>query len=114
MARKRWQGLSGWWRAASSDTAADDRAKESTDRVRDASAETSSYSVTQSADAENVSESPSTRSRKPEPRDFDSTDPELLEFLAADIEPAAADPEFKRKLRDQLWTLIQSNQMPRQ
>jgi len=45
---------------------------------------------------------------------FDPTDEELMEFLAADNEPVEADPEFKRKLRDQLWTLIQGSEMTRQ
>ena len=44
----------------------------------------------------------------------DPTDEELMEFLAADYEPVAADPEFKRKLRDQLWTLVQGNELTRQ
>jgi hypothetical protein len=46
--------------------------------------------------------------------EIDSTDEELMEFLAADHEPVAADPEFKRKLRDQLWTLVQGNELTRQ
>jgi hypothetical protein len=37
-----------------------------------------------------------------------------MEFLAADYEPDEADPEFKRKLRDQLWTLVQGNELTRQ
>ncbi len=45
---------------------------------------------------------------------LDPTDEELMEFLAADNEPVEADPEFKRKLRDQLWTLVQGNEMTRQ
>ncbi len=32
---------------------------------------------------------------------------ELLEFLAADHDPAAADPAFREQLRDQLWALVQ-------
>ena len=45
---------------------------------------------------------------------IDPTDEELMEFLAADYEAVEADPEFKRKLRDQLWTLVQRNQLTRQ
>jgi hypothetical protein len=45
---------------------------------------------------------------------IDPTDEELMEFLAADHEPVEADPEFKRKLRDQLWTLVQGNELTRQ
>jgi hypothetical protein len=44
----------------------------------------------------------------------DETAEELAAFLAADHEPVEADPEFKRKLRDQLWTLVQGNEMTRQ
>lgn len=46
--------------------------------------------------------------------EVDDDDEELAAFLAADYEPVEADPEFKRKLRDQLWSLIQSNEMTRQ
>lgn len=31
---------------------------------------------------------------------------ELLEFLAADYDPAFADPAFKEELRDELWALV--------
>ena len=33
---------------------------------------------------------------------------ELREFLEADLIDAPVDPEFKEKLREQLWTLLQS------
>lgn len=61
------------------------------------------YSAPQLADG------PPTDSYESEP-----TAEELMEFLAADFEPDEADPEFKRKLRDELWTLVQQNQMTRQ
>jgi hypothetical protein len=32
---------------------------------------------------------------------------ELLEFLAADYDPASADPVFRERLRDELWALVQ-------
>jgi len=34
-------------------------------------------------------------------------DGELLEFLEADADPAAADPEFRERLREELWGLVQ-------
>lgn len=33
-------------------------------------------------------------------------DPELLDFLSADIAPVSADPEFKERLREQLWAMV--------
>jgi hypothetical protein len=33
---------------------------------------------------------------------------ELLEFLEADQLPVDADPEFRERLRSELWTLVQS------
>jgi hypothetical protein len=33
---------------------------------------------------------------------------ELLEFLEADVLPIEADPEFRERLRSELWTLLQS------
>jgi len=34
-------------------------------------------------------------------------DEELLEFLEADVDPIPADPEFRERLREQLWGLVQ-------
>ncbi|MFK7894265.1 MAG: hypothetical protein AB8G23_00415 [Myxococcota bacterium] len=31
---------------------------------------------------------------------------ELLEFLAADLDPVPADPVFREKLRDDLWEMV--------
>jgi hypothetical protein len=33
---------------------------------------------------------------------------ELLEFLEADQLPVEADPEFRERLRGELWSLVQS------
>ncbi|MEM9175105.1 MAG: hypothetical protein AAGC67_07710 [Myxococcota bacterium] len=33
-------------------------------------------------------------------------DPELLDFLAADVDPVPADPAFRERLRDELWDMI--------
>jgi hypothetical protein len=43
--------------------------------------------------------------------DFDEF--ELLEFLAADLDPVPADPRFKRELAEQLWDLVSSGRVPR-
>ena len=32
---------------------------------------------------------------------------ELLDFLAADLDPVPADPEFRERLREGLWALVQ-------
>jgi hypothetical protein len=32
---------------------------------------------------------------------------EILEFLAADEDPIPADPEFRERLRERLWSLVQ-------
>ena len=37
----------------------------------------------------------------------DFTLDELREFLEADLEETAADPEFKERLRRKLWALVQ-------
>lgn len=34
--------------------------------------------------------------------------------MAADHEPVDADLEFKRRLREELWALVQENEMTRQ
>ncbi len=34
-------------------------------------------------------------------------DGELLEFLEADVDPVPADPEFRARLREQLWDMVQ-------
>jgi DNA-directed RNA polymerase sigma subunit (sigma70/sigma32) len=44
----------------------------------------------------------------------DVTEAELQDFLAADDEPEQADPAFKSRLREQLWTMIQKDDLPRQ
>lgn len=38
---------------------------------------------------------------------------ELLEFLAADHDPVQADPEFRERLRDRLWALVQAGAIAR-
>ena len=32
---------------------------------------------------------------------------ELLDFLAADVDPIPADPAFRERLREELWSLVQ-------
>lgn len=34
------------------------------------------------------------------------TDEELVDFLAADLDPVRADPVFKDKLSDELWEMV--------
>ncbi len=46
--------------------------------------------------------------------DADVSEEDLLEFLAGDIDPVEADPAFKRRLREQLWSLIRENELTRQ
>lgn len=38
---------------------------------------------------------------------------ELLEFLAADLDPVPADPRFERSLREQLWEMVTTGRLPR-
>lgn len=38
---------------------------------------------------------------------------ELLEFLAADLDPVPADPRFKRELGDRLWEMVTTGRLPR-
>ena len=38
---------------------------------------------------------------------------ELLEFLEADQLPVEADPEFRERLRSELWSLVQSLALPK-
>jgi hypothetical protein len=44
----------------------------------------------------------------------DVSDAELLEFLACDDDPTQADPGFKRRLKDQLWAIVQEDRLTRQ
>lgn len=39
--------------------------------------------------------------------DANFADDELLEFLEADADPVPADPAFRARLRDQLWSMVQ-------
>ncbi|HPG25783.1 MAG: hypothetical protein H6748_05300 [Spirochaetaceae bacterium] len=32
---------------------------------------------------------------------------ELLEFLASDLDPVSPDPDFRERLREELWALVQ-------
>lgn len=38
---------------------------------------------------------------------------ELLEFLAADLDPVPADPEFRRNLSDLLWEMVRDGRVAR-
>ncbi|MBK7948640.1 MAG: hypothetical protein IPK00_07805 [Deltaproteobacteria bacterium] len=38
---------------------------------------------------------------------------ELLEFLAADLDPVPADPAFKRELGDRLWEMVRDGRLLR-
>lgn len=38
---------------------------------------------------------------------------ELLEFLAADLDPVPADPVFKQELGDRLWEMVRDGRLPR-
>jgi hypothetical protein len=48
----------------------------------------------------------------PGPHDFteelEISDEELEEFLACDLDPVAADPVFRERLREQLWMIVQN------
>ena len=37
-------------------------------------------------------------------------DPELLEFLASDLDPIPANPEFRERLREELWEMVVDDQ----
>jgi hypothetical protein len=43
----------------------------------------------------------------------EATDEELLDFLAADIDPVPADPAFREKLRDELWEMVADGRVGR-
>lgn len=38
---------------------------------------------------------------------------ELLDFLAADLDPVPADPVFKQELGDMLWEMVASGSLPK-
>ena len=38
---------------------------------------------------------------------------ELLEFLAAGLDPVPADPVFRQELAESLWELVESGSLPR-
>lgn len=41
------------------------------------------------------------------------TEEELLDFLAADLDPVPANPVFKEKLRDALWEMVADGRVGR-
>jgi len=45
--------------------------------------------------------------------DCESTEAELAEFLACDLESTEADPLFREKLRAQLWALVEEGEILR-
>lgn len=135
MVRSVWQGLLDWWNppGAPSVSASADPSLDSVGRSPGASGNPfvepdPTVEIDRAAHSPSVERAPLLVSQKPETakrahlvdvsrRDADPIDPtdeELMEFLAADYEPVEADPEFKRKLRDQLWTLVQGNELTRQ
>lgn len=40
-----------------------------------------------------------------------SEERELLDFLAADIDPVPADPVFRERLREELWSMVLDDQL---
>ena len=133
--RSVWQGLLDWWNpptapsvnatvdpslgsrggslgARSNASVEPDRKVEFDRAAHSQSAERSPLVVSQ--DSETPKRAHLVDVSRRDPDQMDPTDEELMEFLAADHEPVEADPEFKRKLRDQLWTLVQGNELTRQ
>lgn len=45
--------------------------------------------------------------------DEEVTEEELLDFLAADLDPVPADPVFREKLREELWEMVSDGQVGR-
>jgi hypothetical protein len=45
--------------------------------------------------------------------DQDVDELELLEFLAADLDPVPADPAFRRRLSDLLWDMVRDGRVTR-
>jgi len=45
--------------------------------------------------------------------DGESTEAELAEFLACDLEATEADPRFREELREQLWALVEQGELLR-
>ena len=41
-----------------------------------------------------------------------SDDAELLDFLAADLDPIPADPSFRERLREDLWDMVRDESVP--
>ncbi|MBW2422892.1 MAG: hypothetical protein JRG86_01495 [Deltaproteobacteria bacterium] len=39
------------------------------------------------------------------------TDGELLEFLACDLDPTEADPEFREQLKEELWEMVEGGRL---
>lgn len=136
MARSLWQGLLDWWKpviATSSkldetgvergDTPPARSARHLIDVSAPAPAadaeDVTNGSVTDASDDSDETAAVADLARviqmSPEvASEIDAADEELLEFLAADYAPVEADPEFKRKLREQLWTLLQRDELTRQ
>jgi hypothetical protein len=60
-----------------------------------------------------VSEADRAREFFAEEEQYEIDPDELLEFLAADHDPVAADPVFRDQLRDELWALVESGGVTR-
>ena len=111
-----WQGLLDWWKPARAPAGDDDGRFRESEHERQADrdppapgAELAAARGWQTRPLDEADASPLDGEGEGEP-----LDQELAEFLAADLDPVEADPEFKRRLRKQLWDLIQESSLTRQ
>ena len=111
-----WRGLVEWWwpserpRSQSNAIAGDEGAS---------SSERSSDAVHWLRSFESGCSGPASEALLPDPRmyswenDSESTEAELAEFLAGDLEPTEADARFREELREQLWSLVEQGELLR-
>ena len=112
-----WRGLVQWWKPSQRSRSLDDAAAgheetSSTDRSSD-----SVHWLMRSF--ESGYSAPAAETLVPDPRmdswvsDCESTEAELAEFLACDLESTEADPRFREELREQLWALVEEGELLR-
>ncbi len=107
-----WHGLRDWWRPGpASDAAVSGAETGPASGPADAVDEPAS---TEDGPAWQIRELAARAAAEASMDDADVSEEDLLEFLAGDIDPVEADPAFKRRLREQLWSLIRENELTRQ
>ncbi len=111
-----WRGLFQWWKPSQRSGPRDDT---TTGPDETSSTDRSPGTAYGMGSFESGYPGPASEALVPDARmyswvgDYESTEAELAEFLACDLESTEADPRFREELREQLWTLVEEGELLR-